>query len=665
MEDLEDEVKQQARRNEEKTEEKFARMDENHRANMERRENELRETQDRYIKHHSEVVAKEREMTKADMERVRKQTYDRWGRNSPGVDADVLKAQLIQERSRNEALEAQSAKSNARLEDELRSRVSQLNEDHADRLAKTAEIARDSAQATYHEVFERQRESYEGERDQLRKQLGELAGRLVDETEGNRRETLRMIEETQRDSNHQVSKMREAQEKLHLKHAEESIVRAEKQSNVERLGREQENRHLRNQVKDLLAHERDVRKDVAQAQHDVVKEFEDQWRGRERSIIEGFENSLAKEKAQNERQQVFLAAQNHENMIEKDRNFAQVVSRYLDDNYAWTRQTQDTFQKEREALETRLSQERENHRGALETFAQDAGVEREKALINQARAYQDTITRTRAQMTDREKSLEQALLAKNSAKETNEIPIAAENAVKRPVIEHYHKLLEAEQARNKAATDSIKTEYTQRIEDLLNDRSDRSRETLTQTTRELHEQRKLTQDTLQEALQDRDFILRTQNQDHLQQVQTMQRGSARSLEEQRRNILQAAEAQIDELQQRLKAQKSDSEFQLKQTSRTFAQNQSALIRDYEKRLAEMKQEADARISEVRSESNRELREAERKAKHAGEQMIQTYEQRIKTMETQFQERERVLAQNHEETLDRMRRSHAELVKKKS
>jgi hypothetical protein len=79
----------------------------------------------------------------------------------------------------------------------------------------------------------------------------------------------------------------------------------------------------------------------------------------------------------------------------------------------------------------------------------------------------------------------------------------------------------------------------------------------------------------------------------------------------------------------------------------------------------MKLEHDSQVDELKGSTQVLLREAEKKARVDMEQQARSYEQRIAQMEFQRKERERYITQNYQDELDKVRRSNAALIQKKS
>jgi hypothetical protein len=67
---------------------------------------------------------------------------------------------------------------------------------------------------------------------------------------------------------------------------------------------------------------------------------------------------------------------------------------------------------------------------------------------------------------------------------------------------------------------------------------------------------------------------------------------------------------------------------------------------------------------VKTEAQHRLRDTERREKQNYDDLARNYEQRIAQMEEQQKERERIITQNFEDQLDKVKRSNALLQQKK-
>jgi hypothetical protein len=112
-------------------------------------------------------------------------------------------------------------------------------------------------------------------------------------------------------------------------------------------------------------------------------------------------------------------------------------------------------------------------------------------------------------------------------------------------------------------------------------------------------------------------------------------------------------------------ERQQARFEQKMAQRGFADKQNELIRDYERKLADMKVENNSVMDEVKQEADRNVRENSRMAKMAFDDQARAYEQKIAALEYQQKERERYLAENYQEDLEKLRRSNALLISKKS
>jgi hypothetical protein len=99
--------------------------------------------------------------------------------------------------------------------------------------------------------------------------------------------------------------------------------------------------------------------------------------------------------------------------------------------------------------------------------------------------------------------------------------------------------------------------------------------------------------------------------------------------------------------------------------RTFVQQQNEIIRQYDRKLTDQKLQYEAQLEQIKSETAKTTRDAERQTKQALEEQARSYVQRIAQLEMTHKEREKRVSENYEDSLEKMKRSNALLIQKKS
>ena len=99
--------------------------------------------------------------------------------------------------------------------------------------------------------------------------------------------------------------------------------------------------------------------------------------------------------------------------------------------------------------------------------------------------------------------------------------------------------------------------------------------------------------------------------------------------------------------------------------RDWATKTNELKRDFDAKLAEERENHEAQMKLLRTEDDKKLRDQDRTAKRILDDKVHSYEYMIEQQELAFKEKERFLTEHYEEELDKMKRTNAHLIEKKS
>jgi len=135
------------------------------------------------------------------------------------------------------------------------------------------------------------------------------------------------------------------------------------------------------------------------------------------------------------------------------------------------------------------------------------------------------------------------------------------------------------------------------------------------------------------------------------------------LDKQRQSFEQAIFDTRADAQQRITQTNQKAEFDSKMAQRAFAQRTNELIRDYEKKLGDQRTLSDDQIGDLKQQLNLATHDADRRNKQMLEEQSHGYEQRIQALEFQSKERERIISENYQDQIEKMKRSYALQQKK--
>jgi hypothetical protein len=213
--------------------------------------------------------------------------------------------------------------------------------------------------------------------------------------------------------------------------------------------------------------------------------------------------------------------------------------------------------------------------------------------------------------------------------------------------------------------ESLRGNYSKRLEDTVLDFQEKETQIQRGNVAEAHYNKTASLDYMAEQEFSKDTALRNMRYDQDRQNEGMTRNFALTLEKQRREYESIISALRDDASAKLAALRQETDFSSKMAHRSFAQKQNEIVRVYDKKLTDQKIHYEGLVEHSRSEALKAVRESERKTRQALDEQARSYDMRMAQSEVQWKERERHMEQNFEDTMERLKRSNALLISKKS
>lgn len=662
--ELEDELKAEAKRGRERQESALTRAEESHKSDLRKKEKDLESTVKEIRENTSEAIAREREASKSDLDKMKAQTYDKWGRYG-GNESDVARSQL---QDVSHALEEEQARGRQRLgdmEEAYSLKMEDSNLDHAAEISRAVENERKSSRETYTEQAESEKNQYQQLKEDETKKYQELNRQVMDERNFQRRQMQKVVSDTKRDAENRYEKLKstnetrfENQQKVYDAMSDERAYSGAKSHGKETAA-------LRDQLKDLTQAQSDYVSSKGSAQAEAVKEFEDEWRMRQKLVEDGYEDQIRKLKRQLGETEEYMGALNNRNLREKDLHYTKIIKANNQENHKMHKDLADSRIRDREQMDLRMKLDQQHAAESSGRQLYEANVAKDEALRKQALAYQESMGSQKNQDNTKIESLQRQLQESRTSDDTSLISPAAEAAVRKAVVSEYEKILAEEHGRNRRSEESIQTDYSHRLNDTIFDKDDQSAKTASLTQQDRHNERMLLMEGIKDAEFMKETTLRNQDLSHTRELERMNKAYARMLEGQRRQYEEILSTQKNDATVKLQGTRQELEFESKMASRAFSEKQNELIRTYEKKLVDQKSEYEDVIREVKADTDKKVREADRIRRQALEEQGRAYDQKIAQLEVQQKERERYMTQNFQDELEKVKRSNAELVKKKS
>jgi hypothetical protein len=184
-------------------------------------------------------------------------------------------------------------------------------------------------------------------------------------------------------------------------------------------------------------------------------------------------------------------------------------------------------------------------------------------------------------------------------------------------------------------------------------------------TSEADTNRRTLLETLEKAEFEKNQAIKLKSDQHKQEFDSVERRSTGTLESQRRHYEEIIDTQKLDFAAKLHEFKQKSEFESNMERREFVAKQNEMIRNYEKRITAMQSEQLGRINEIKEQSEKVIRDKDRSSRLALDEQARSYEHRLTQLDYSQKEREKYQAQVFEDQLEKVKRTNAELIKKKS
>ncbi|MCM2279607.1 MAG: hypothetical protein NDJ89_16150 [Oligoflexia bacterium] len=663
LNELEEELQAESRRSRERQAEQARKLEEAHQASLAKYREETDETVENIRRNANETIEQDRLYAKNEIDKIKAQTYDKFGRYN-GLEADALKGQFDELQRASEEQRRKDRLDLSASEQRHEQRLEDAREEYDAKLERSVRAARDSAQQTYSTAYQGQVNEYAHFKDEAEKKYHEMIRAHQEELQTERRMMQNALNQERRNYERKLETAQQTNESRlgDLEHAYSEKMKDGTRTLAE--SRQQETAQLRGQLNELGETQKRYQKEKGQGTLDAVAEYDSEWRAKLRSANEDFSRQLDRQKDQSKADEKYFANLGKEVLREKDAYFTDLITRVNRENHADKKELESTLIRDRKQMELEQKRDREASRQTMETQLHEANVQRDKALKEQAKAYQQTIERQRLADQERIKTLQKGIATRSTSGDTSIVSPAAEAAIRKSVTREYEKTLASERERNQNSTDSMQKEYAGRVTDVVRDKE----LVTTRMQKQFATEQAAEQSRFVAHVQDVEMLkneaLRNKEFEAARQSENLNRSYSSMLQRLRREYEDVFQSQRSDAAHKQLSLRQEHEFETKLMQREFAAKQNDLIRDYNKKLADQKLEYETRIDEIKEEAHLQVREMERRSKNALDEQRRTAEQKLAQVEQQHKERERYLTENYEEQLEKVKRSNALLIQKK-
>jgi hypothetical protein len=649
------------KRNRELTQEQIESIEKKSRENQRRLEEKIADALNASKETSQEEYHLQRERLMAEIAEAKAKLYDKQGRSQ---NPEVATYRKLLANSQKEVTRTKEAADQRlrNLEDYYSERETENAESNSQKLERALTESSHRANKTIQRVAAEQKEISRDLIEQQRDSIERLTQDRIKEKEFGQRFVQKAVQQANDIADARMKKADQYAEKAMHDENKSRHDDAEVVAKKMRVEHQRETDKLRQDIRDLVEAEKHYVKDRAQATQDAIRDFEPVFRAREASIQKGYEDQLDKAKIDASSHETRLARERLEDMREKDRYFSGLISQQTENNQLREKEIQQTFQRDRALLERMAKDERDRSNERSATLVRDLTDQREHALNQQARAYQDTIARYRQQADDQVRSLEGELQRKTAPGDKTLISPAAEEDLRKKMTAEYDRKLTAEQNRAKNREEALREAAQDKLRAEIKTRQSQVTEVNQKSTRERFQERGDLLTLLTETKMTGDANLQIAQNEHSRQLELTHRNQAQQSENLRAQYEEILRAQSDESAQKMDQLRQQTSFESKMMARQFATRQTELIREYERKLNDTRAEFKAELNATKVDAERQIRENDRKNRYTLQEQARSYEERIATMETQHEERLRVVAQNYDEDLNKIRRTNAEILR---
>lgn len=652
IQDLNDELRAERKKALEREDQRVADIQRKHQAEMrERDENSLLALSRSREAAHSALDGEKKNALEA-YDRLKRDTYDRFGKINREQFSDSnrkiaeLQEQIVAEQKRKER-ETRSA-------DELhQSQMLDHEQESSLKVQKALLEERQKMEDTYANFAKNNYDYYTRKLDDESRRTKDLDKRRLSEFSELRDRYEEKGKIQQQDYDRRLDATKYVYEKSKLGSA-----------NQLRMSHAKEVTTLKNQLDELIDHDRKNARDLAQAKSDMVREYETQWKDKITELNDTQKKEVQDLRNQTEQTEIYLSNRKVERVGEIEGNTSKILNeernahrsslnRAIASMEAENKQNKEDFAKLEEFQAKKSADGLENQANEFtKTLHQQEKVANEDALASR-KELQEEITEA-----------QRALQERVGSKDLKYVSPGAEASIRRQVAAEYEKNLQTERERKEKESEEIRSHYQKRFADVATE----SREKEIELNRALIVER---QDHRQELIQsyaDMEFAKDTVNQrkdqdfEHLKD--DMYKNHARALESERRDHEDSIRTIKNSGEDKLHNLRADQAFSQKVLQREFSMKMNDTIRDYEKRLNDQRSEFQSQIDDLKADSITAARDNDRKTKTLLTEQQKAYEQKFTQQELSFKEKERYLEQNFEDQLDRLKRSNALLAQKR-
>jgi hypothetical protein len=547
---------------------------------------------------------------------------------------------------RADSLEKESVQNKRELEKQTEKSVNDIREHSSAQIEKERDAARADAASAKAAVYDK-------------------FGRANAEIAFHKKRSDEAIQQAQKEIENEKSKVAPAIESASHKISQASAERLNKNAREERDSRELENTDLRQSIQSLIENEKSYGKEKAQGTADARRELEHEASIRENVIRDQYENELsqAQLKSQQTEHELIRSAQQDRHDIDTQhaRDIQKITQQHQDDQRALANSTESTIHQ----VQKMAREQAENSQASMNRQAASMNRDHQETLTNQANTFRREKQLQREEDQSQIHHLEGEIKGHITSGDPTWVSPAAEARMRENFMKEFTKKHDVQIQRDKDKTDSLQKEYSQRLSSTIETAETRAMSAENQHRVEEHQQRQTLMNHIDDVQQTQERLLRDKDYQATRQTDALNHNYSNSLERQRREYEQVINQLKSDDSEKINQVRQQADFDAKMAQRNLATKQYEMAKSYERKLEEQKTQYEDVVANLKEQLATHHQEAERRTRQLLDEQGKGYEQKIAQMEYQTKERERTISDNYQDQIEKLKRSNALLIQRKS
>jgi len=517
----------------------------------------------------------------------------------------------------------------------------------------------------YEESATLEKENHRSELKRLKESLYDRSGRSSLDEATARKRTQEQVDRIQSDAQTRVEKA-EAQAKNQIHRSLLNSQEREKTDSMTlRDAHERETSALREQMGISATLERKYQTDRANGAQKGYREVEQEFDRQKEQLETQFRSELEGWKSKYQRKSDIETEKNSEKLREQSERQAELLRRREEEHHSDVKMLSDLFERETTSERNQARQKQSQIESKLDEQHDKLNQDFEKAARAQSSTYNAQLKKTQHENRAETQALELKIQELKTTEDPFELSPAAQERIREAALSESRANLAERESQNqetlralrdKANTDllGLHDQYQQALSKLQREKNSLQTESRTEMLRLSQETEEQVASKLIQKDTALDKTLQTTTRFHSRELDALRRKYEEALE----TVKNDATAKNHELQ-------LQKEFEARMVHRSFTTQQNELIREYEKRLTEQREDAANQADIIKESSQKLTRELEHKHRQEMEKADNFHEQQLTQLEQRFRERERIFAKNYQDEVEKLKRSNALLLAKKS